>query len=84
LTVGVGRTSLQTTNAMHLRDYLNTHNIGPREFARRIQRSPSYVYDLVAGKYQPSLEAFREIQRETSGAVTMEGMLEGAEEGRKG
>jgi transcriptional regulator with XRE-family HTH domain len=55
---------------MKLDTYIKEAGITGMEFARRIGRSPEFVYLLISGARGPSLQTVRRISEATSGAVT--------------
>jgi transcriptional regulator with XRE-family HTH domain len=55
---------------MKLDTYIKEAGITGTEFARRIGRSPEFVYLLISGARGPSLQTVRRIAEATDGAVT--------------
>ena len=55
---------------MKLDTYIKEAGITGSELARRIGRSPEFVYLLISGARGPSLQTVRRIAEVTDGAVT--------------
>lgn len=55
---------------MLLKDYLNEYNIAYKDFAKLIETSPNYLYQLVNGHKNCSKKMARRLELVTGGRVT--------------
>lgn len=62
---------------MKLADYLETKNIKPAVFARKIGKHRSSVLRFCKGTRKPDIETLEAIHRETKGKVTAKDFFQG-------